>query len=208
MHWQRNVPRHVRVTVRYRRGWSDKVRPSAPILFLPMPRAAAYSPTTASCPTSATPSPLYPAPTMAFEREYCTATGLLQSLCRFRTPNSARLRSLLVLFTLPFFAGKSCSARRNQRPHFSANRLDEEFRRRSGANMIANATLIGCCKMPPPVGGNVGLFNNAASGAVAPRVFASQLILFCSVGYQRCIHLNRLSSAASSVSTRCHHRRS
>jgi hypothetical protein len=31
--------------------------------------------------------------------------------------------------------------------------------------MVADASLIGCCKMPPPVGGNVGMFNNAASGA-------------------------------------------
>jgi hypothetical protein len=40
----------------------------------------------------------------------------------------------------------------------------KEFSASAVPNMIANATLRGCCKMPPPVGGNVGMFNNAAAG--------------------------------------------
>jgi hypothetical protein len=41
----------------------------------------------------------------------------------------------------------------------------KDFSAAAVPRMVANASLIGCCKMPPPVGGNVGMFNNAASGA-------------------------------------------
>ena len=70
-------------------------------------------------------------------------------------------------------------------------------------NMIANATLIGCCKMPPPVGGNIGLFNNAAAGAFALNISLVRRVSnhpFRSLGHQCCVHLGQLNTPSSAVS--------
>ena len=86
----------------------------------------------------------------------------------------------------------------------------KDFSASAVPNMIANATFRGCCKMPPPVGGNVGMFNNAAAGLLLSVLFffiTLSMTPLNRLGHQCCNHFGQLNTPTTAFSCRVHRRR-